>query len=574
MLEHATYIYNVLIFLVSAILVVLLFKKLRISPVLGYLVAGLLIGPHTFGIIENVHEIKFLGEMGIIFLLFTIGLELPLNRLRSLGRYVFGLGLAQVLITGLVTVGVCVLLGFRLEQSILMGGALALSSTAVVLKVLTERGEVAAKFGRIAFSVLLFQDLAVVVLLILLPLITTGQGSFFLLIGEVISKTIIVLVTIGLAGRAVRPVFRLVAASDSPELFTAMTLLVILLTAVVTAMAGLSMELGAFLAGILLAETEYRHQVEGDIEPFRGLLLGLFFITVGMSIDLSLLMIRTWEIIGLVTGMVLGKALIILLLTRFFDIPIGAGIRIALLLAGGGEFAFIILTPAVETGFLTSVAGQVLYVGVAVSMALTPLMGMLGKLLEEQLKRGFGINLKAATVETQDLKGHVIIGGFGQTGQIISRILTQKVIPYVVLDMNMARVAEGRSKGLPVFYGDIRRLEVLRAVGAARAQAVVLTVDQPGASVRTISLLKRHFPKVHVCASVKDIEQGKKLEKVGATVVVPETIEPGLQLAFPVLQIAGITYDEAKQIMESFRKEYSQQIEALGNRPVESLGTP
>jgi CPA2 family monovalent cation:H+ antiporter-2 len=489
---YPEYLNDVLCFLIAAIAVVLIFMRMSVSPVLGYLVAGIIIGPYGIGFVDDIEETKSLAEFGVLFLLFTIALELSFQRLKVLSQYVFGFGFLQVSCTGLVGTWCAVLVGIPLSTAALIGVILSLSSTAMVLQILSERGELTARFGRVAFSILLFQDLAVVLLLVILSLATGKQGSIVVSLSLALFKAVVVLSAIILSGRVIlRPIYRWVALSGNPELFMATTLLVVFGTSLATAAAGLSMALGAFLAGLLLAETEYRHQIEADIEPFRGLLLGLFFMTVGMSVDLSVLAHNAAKVLSIVGLMVLLKSFIIIGISRFFTLGWGVGIQIGLLLSTGGEFAFVLLSPSITARLLDDSARDILYAVVAVSMTLTPFLGNLGRRIAKIIAKPKNEITQIPLEETGDLKNHVIIAGFGRVGQLIATLLHHHHIPYVAIDMKMVRISEGRAKGFQVFFGDARRAEVIRALGGERARVCVITLDHEPSSLRSVTAIKR-----------------------------------------------------------------------------------
>jgi len=542
----------------AAVGVVFLFRRMKASPVLGYLVAGILIGPHVLRIVTDPTETHFLGELGVLFLLFTLGLELPLQRLQSMKKYVFGLGTAQVFLTGSIFTGIALWLGATLEASILLGGALSLSSTAVVIQVLNDRRELASRFGRIAFSVLLFQDLAVVFLLILTITLGAEDKSILLELSYATLKALLALfIIIGLGRLVFRPIYRAVATSGNPELFMATTFIVVLGTSFVTEISGLSMELGAFLAGILLAETEYRHQIEADIQPFRGLLLGVFFMSVGMGINVFVFLNAFVGVLGLVIFMLLIKILITFLLSRIAGLKASTSLRVSLLLAGGGEFVFVIFSPPITEKFLTPGMSDILFLAVTISMALTPLLAMLGKWLADKFQiRETQSNPKFAVEEIAELKNHIIIAGFGRVGQMLGDLLAARFVPFVAIDTDMRRVAEGREKGWPVFYGDAKRLEVLKAVGAENAKAVVITLNHATSSVRSVMMMRRHFPDLPVCVRVKDHKHQEKLIDSGARLVVPETVEPTVQLATTVMHVLGMPSDEISQMIDTFRRQH------------------
>jgi CPA2 family monovalent cation:H+ antiporter-2 len=554
---ETTLLLNIIFFLMAAVSVVFLFRRLRASPVLGYLVAGMLIGPHVLKIVTDPTGTHFLGEIGVLFLLFTLGLELPLQRLQSMKKYVLGFGLSQVILTGAIFIGIGLWAGLTKEAAILVGGAFSLSSTAVVLQVLNDRRELAARFGRISFAILLLQDLAVVFLLILTTTFGTPGSHIFADLSYATFKAIIALIVIIGMGRLVfRPIYRAVAMSGNPELFMGTTFLVVLGTSFVTEFSGLSMELGAFLAGILLAETEYRHQVEADIQPFRGLLLGVFFMSVGMGINIVVLANSVGTVFSLLLFMLTLKVLVVFLVSRIGGLRPSTSLRVSLYLAGGGEFVFVIFSPQVAQQFLPPGLSDILFLVVTLSMALTPFLAMLGKWSADKFQMyETQSDPKVSSEEIGELKNHIIIAGFGRVGQMLGYLLSTRLIPFVALDTDMRRVSEGREKGWPVFYGDARRLNVLNAVGAENAKAVVITLNQMTPSVRTVMMLRRHYPDLPVCVRIKDHKHQEKLIGSGARLVVPETVEPTIQLATSVLHLMGIPSDEIGQLIDNFRKQ-------------------
>jgi len=553
-----TYLYNFLCFLVAAVGIVFAFRRMKASPVLGYLVAGMLSGPHILRIITDPTATHTLGEVGVLFLLFTLGLELPIQRLQAMKKYVFGLGVSQVFITGTVFTLIGFWCGLSNETALLVGGALSLSSTAVVLQVLQDRGEMGTRFGRVSFSVLLFQDFIVVLLLILATTLNKENSNIFLELSHAILKTSVVFVIIIGIGRLIfRPVYRAVASSGNPELFMATTFLVVLGTAFLTELAGLSMELGAFLAGILLAETEYRHQVEADIQPFKGLLLGVFFMSVGMGINITAFLKDYTIILTILAAMMTLKALLIYCLSRFIGLKGHTCIRVSLLLAGGGEFVFVIFSPSIAETFLSQDFADILFLVVILSMALTPLLAMVGKWIADKYQvHQAHADPHIETEELGEFKNHIILAGFGRVGQMLGELLSGHLIPFVALDTDMRCVAEGRKKGWPVFYGDVRRLDVLKSVGAERAKAVVITLDQVTPSVRTVLMLRRYFPNLPVCVRVKDHTHQEKLLHSGARLIVPETLEPTIQLATSIFHLMGIPQTEINKFLSNFRRDH------------------
>ncbi|GJW47929.1 K(+) efflux antiporter 2, chloroplastic-like protein, partial [Tanacetum coccineum] len=568
--EEEASLFDMLWLLLGSVIFVPIFQKLPGgSPVLGYLTAGILIGPYGLSIIRNVHATKAIAEFGVVFLLFNIGLELSVERLSSMKKYVFGLGSAQVLVTavviGLAVHFVCGQLG---PAAIVIGNGLALSSTAVVLQVLQERGESTSRHGRATFSVLLFQDLAVVVLLILIPLISPNSskgGIGFFAIAEALGlaavKAVVAISAIIAGGRLLlRPIYKQIAEMQNAEIFSANTLLVILGTSLLTARAGLSMALGAFLAGLLLAETEFSLQVESDIAPYRGLLLGLFFMTVGMSIDPKLLVSNFPVIMGSLALLIVGKTMVVVAVGRVFGVSVISAIRVGLLLAPGGEFAFVAFGEAVNQGIMTPQLSSLLFLVVGISMALTPWLAAGGQLIASRFEQHDVRSLLPDESETDDLQDHIIICGFGRVGQIIAQLLSERLIPFVALDVRSERVAVGRALDLPVYFGDAGSREVLHKIGAHRACAAAITLDSPGANYRTVWALSKYYPNVKTFVRAHDVDHGLNLEKAGATAVVPETLEPSLQLAAAVLAQAKLPMSEIAATINEFRSRHLSEL--------------
>lgn len=580
--EEETSLFDVLWLLLASVIFVPIVSKIPGgSPVLGYLAAGVLIGPYALSIIRNVHATKHIGEFGVVFLLFNIGLELSVERLSSMKKYVFGFGSAQVLATALA-VGYFTFFasGVSGPAAIVIGNGLALSSTAVVLQVLQERGESTSRHGRATFSVLLFQDLAVVVLLILIPLLSPNSskgGVGFQAIAEALGlaavKAVVAISAIIAGGRLLlRPVYKRMADNHNAEIFAANTLLVVLGTSVLTARAGLSMALGAFLAGLLLAETEFALQVESDIAPYRGLLLGLFFMTVGMSIDPKLLVAKFPKIMGALALLIVGKTLIVTGLGRCFGLSTVAAVRSGLFLAPGGEFAFVAFGEAVNQGIMSAEMSSLLFLVTGLSMAITPWLAAGGQLIASRFDQQDVRSLLPAENETDDLQNHMIICGFGRVGQIISQLLSERLIPHVALDVRSERVSMGRALDLPVFFGDAGSREILHKVGAERASAAVIALDTPGANYRTVWALSKYYPHVKTFVRAHDVDHGMSLEKAGATAVVPETLEPSLQLAAAILAQAKLPPSEIAAAIDEFRSNHLSELAELSEASGSSLG--
>ena len=545
---------DVLLVLLAAVAVVPLFRRLRASAVLGYLAAGALIGPYGFRLLHDVEAAARLGELGVVFLLFSIGLSLSVERLASLRRYALGLGIAQVLATTVALSGLLRALGVESAAALVLGGGLALSSTAVVLQVLVERRELSTPRGRIALAVLLLQDVAVVPLLTLVPLLRGGEVSVLPALGTALLRAALVLVVILVIGRlALRPLLRAVARDGTPELFTGIVLLLVLGVGWLTQQAGLSMALGAFLAGVLVAETEYRPQVEGDVQPFRGILLALFFMSVGMSVDVGLLWTRAPLLVGLTAALLLVKAGILIALARGFGFRLATAAALGLMLAQGGEFGFVLFALAGQAGVLDADTAQLAVLVVGLSMAATPLLLAASRRVAHRLEQGD--EAAALAEQAGELQGHVIVAGFGRVGHTVALLLESRGTSYLALDLDAERVTNARRSRLAVYFGDASRAEVLKAAGIQRAQAVVVTVDEPAAANLTVQVARRLAPEVPVLARGRDLAQAQALGEAGATAAIPEIVEGSLQLGAAVLRQVGASRDEIDQTLDEFRRE-------------------
>ena len=556
---HIPYLREAIVFLVAAVVIAPLFQRLRASPVLGYLIVGILLGPFSpigVSLVERVEGIAAFAKLGVVFLLFAIGLELSIERLRSMRRLVFGMGGAQVLLCGGAIAGAALFYGLSPVAALIVGGALALSSTAMVLQILIERGEFAAREGRAAFAVLLFQDLMVVPLLVLIAALTGGGESIGVLLAIAALKAAAAVGVILVIGRWIlRPLFRLIAQTKSHDIFIALALLACVGTAWATAQFGLSMVLGAFLAGLMLAGSEFRHQIAADIDPFKGLLLGLFFITVGMGVDLALVLEETPRVLALVVALLVLKAVLITGLGLAFGLSPTASLRVGLLLSAGGEFAFILLGAAAAGGALDHGLARILLVVVSVSMAITPLLAAAGKRIAVSFERRRPDDeIASLDEETADLAEHVLVAGFGRVGQTVVKLLQARQVPYIALDLDSARVAEAHRAGMPVYYGDCRREAVLVAAGARRARAAVITLDDAQAAARSVAALRQSMPDLEIFVRARDRAHAVELESLGATAGVPETLEASLQLAGRVLRAVDLPLDDVDNLIDWFRQ--------------------
>jgi glutathione-regulated potassium-efflux system ancillary protein KefC/glutathione-regulated potassium-efflux system protein KefB len=546
---------EVAVFLIAAVIAVPLFKRLGLGSILGYLAAGAIIGPSGLGFIRDPEDVLHFAEFGVVLFLFIVGLELQPARLWALRRSVFGLGLAQVLLSGLLLTGAGLALGLSIKAALIAGLGLSLSSTAIALQLLGERQQLTARHGRESFAILLFQDLAVIPLLALIPLITEGQadtggGGQGLLLSML--KVAAVLTAVVLSGRfLVRPVFRLIASTQLQELFTAATLLVVVGVALLMNYAGISMALGTFLAGVLLADSEYRHELEADIEPFKGLLLGLFFIAVGMSMNLRLVTQQPLLVAGCVVGLMVLKGGVLFGLGRPMGLMIQGRRIMALALAQGGEFGFVLFGVAATAGVMDRGLTELLTVVVSLSMAATPILLVLHDRVVERLLRR---TVPADYDHMEDAQQQpVIIAGFGRYGQIVGRVLNMLDIGFTALDVSSEHVDFLRRYGNKIYYGDASRLELLRAAGAARAKLFVLAIDDMDASVRTARLVRAHFPELPVYARARNRAHAYRLLDEGVKVLNRETLLSSLEMAGHVLQGLGFDEERARGIVERFR---------------------
>jgi monovalent cation:proton antiporter-2 (CPA2) family protein len=540
------------IFLAAAVVAVPLAKRLGLGAVLGYLIAGIVIGPWGLGAVGDVDNIHGFAELGVIFLLFIIGLELQPSRLWVLRKWVFGFGSLQVAATTLGLAALGTVLGLTASAALVTGFGLSLSSTAFVLQMLAERGQLAARHGRTAFAVLLFQDLAVIPVLALLPLFAPGaQAQVGADLWLRALGVVAVLVTVVVVGRyLLRPFFRFVAATGNQEVFTAAGLLVIIGTALLMQAIGLSMSLGAFLAGVLLADSEFRHELEARIEPFEGVLLGLFFISVGMAVDLGLLRDRPLELLGLAAGLMAVKAAILWGLARFAGHQGTSARSLAISLSQGGEFAFVLFTVAVGEELMPRSLADRLVVVVTLSMALTPLLVA----FDERVLARWARTAPAPAFDTLEDTGQprVIIAGFGRFGQIVGRILRLRHIRFTALEANPTQVDFVRRYGNRIYYGDASKLDLLRAAKADRAAVFVLAIDDVETSIRTAEMVKRNFPNLAIYARARNRFHAHKLMDIGVTLLIRETYLSSLELARSVLTGLGEGEEEARAAIEIF----------------------
>ncbi|PZP87214.1 MAG: hypothetical protein DI582_00130 [Azospirillum brasilense] len=551
---HTTPLPDLVILLAAAVAIVAAFRAFRVSPVLGYLVAGAVIGPKGLGVIRDPETTAAIAELGIVFLLFMIGLELSFDRLKAMRKKVFGIGTAQVLVTGGWFVGIALAMGQDLNAAIIIGGGLALSSTALVLEVLNQQKELASQTGRLSLAILILQDLAVLPLLVLVPALAMPDASVGDMMASAGLRAVIVLVAITIVGRLVlRPLFRAIAQLDIHELFVAVTLLVVLGLAWVTESVGLSMALGAFVAGLLIAETEYQHQVEADVQPFKLLLMGLFFMTVGMKIDTDFILEHAPKILLGAAALIATKAAIIYALLRAFRYTKRTSGHTALLLAQGGEFGFILFGLAGAVGLLDATLVKQLLLVIALTMAATPLLDMLGVQFEKRWWRRVRHNPEQMAREAQDLAGHVIIAGYGRMGQLMADFLAAEKIPFIALDTNPREVAAGRKRHHPVYFGNAAQPELLEIMGVARATALIITLHQPKEATQLLAIMRASHPDLPILVRAHDREHRRELEKHGANYAVPELEVSGKRLMSRLLLTLGRPEDDIRRVMQTLK---------------------
>lgn len=558
-MEHApTWLTYGFLYLGAAVLAVPIAKALGLGAIIGYLTAGIAIGPWGLALVSNVQDILHFAEFGVVLMLFLVGLELQPSRLWSLRRPIFGLGSAQVLGCAAALFALGWLAGLPWRISLVGALGLALSSTAIALQSLSERNLLRTSSGQAAFSILLFQDVAAIPILALLPLLgaaAVGQGAE-LGASELAVEALKIVGVIGaivLGGRLLlRPLLRWIAKSKTPEIFTAAALLLVVGIAYLMVLVGLSMALGAFLAGVLLADSEYRRELEADIEPFKGLLLGLFFIAVGMSIDFGVLMRSPWQMAALVLGFLAVKAGVIYGLARAAQIPYQERPVFTLLLAQGGEFAFVVFQAAAGARVLKAETASLLIGAVALSMLLSPLLLVL---LDRLLLRRFAPLRKApaAAEISEPQEAPVLIAGFGRYGQIVARVMLAQGVPATVLDHSVEILEVARTFGYRVFYGDATRLDLLRMAGAGQARVLVVAVDDPEQSLKIVALAHKHFPQLAVVARARDLTHWNALRDLGVTNVQRELFESSLLSARSVLELMGLPPAEAQDITQRFR---------------------
>ncbi len=566
-MEHTpAWLINSFIYLSAAVIAVPLSRALGLGSIIGYLAAGIAIGPWGLGFVTNVQDILHFAEFGVVLMLFLVGLELEPKRLWSLRRPIFGWGSAQVLGCVAAIFGVALVFGIPWSMALVAAMGLALSSTAIALQVMGERNLLPTGSGQAGFSILLFQDVAAIPILALLPLLGNSLES-----NQAIApverayeaiKIIAVITTIIVGGRlALRPLLRWIANSKTPEIFTAASLLLVVGISALMQLVGLSMALGAFLAGVLLAESEFRRELETNIEPFKGLLLGLFFIAVGMGVDLDVLRGAPLQMAGIVLGFMAAKALVIYSLARYLNLPFQERPVLTLLLTQGGEFAFVVFQAAAGAHVLPAQTASLLIGAVAVSMLVSPLILVaIDKLL---LPRYANCAVIPPDEISEQQDAPILIAGFGRYGQIVARVLLAQGQPCTVLDHDAEMIEAARKFGYRVFYGDATRLDLLRTAGAAQAKVLVVAVDDVTQSLNIVDLARAHFPNLTVVARARDVTHWNQLRDRGVMLVQRELFESSLLSARNVLELMGQSASSAELITQRFRQHNLELFEKL-----------
>jgi glutathione-regulated potassium-efflux system protein KefB len=542
------YLLQAAVLLAASAIAAPLARVLNVGSVLGYLAAGVLIGPHAIGLFTDVESILHVAELGIVFLLFLIGLELRPKRIWTMRRAILGAGGVQVVATGILLGLVAAVLFTTVPVAVVVGTALAMSSTAFVLQVLEERKELTQKHGRLAFSILLFQDLAAIPLIAVVPMLAVRGAA------DMGQSAIAIATALGTIGAVIiggqfllNRVYRMVAASGVREAMTATALLTVIGVAVIMQLAGLSAALGAFIAGVLLADSEYRHQIEADIQPFEGLLLGLFFTAIGMSLDVGLVF-REWRtVLALVAGLVAVKFVVLYLIGRWQGLAPWQARRLAIALAQGGEFAFVILGLVTGARLLAEGTADLMAVVVTLSMAATPLL----LLTDDLLRRAIGAKPPVYDAPPSS-DGRVVIAGLGRFGQIIARILRARGIPFTALDISPEQIELVRRFGAEGYYGDASRLDILQAAQTGKARAFVLAIDDVAASLKTAEIVRQHFPHVPIYARARNRQHVHKLMDLGVQEMRRETFLAAIELTRDLLEGLGMSEHEARRLTETF----------------------
>lgn len=550
----------ILILLMSSVFAVAIFRALRLPAMLAYFLVGLALGPHTFGLLPDSEANREFAEFGIVFLMFSIGLEFSLPQLYAMRKKVLGLGGGQVALTLAATMLAAKLSGLSWATAFVIGAALVMSSTAIVSKILAERIDLNSRHGRLSIGVLLFQDIAVVPILVLIPALGAVNANLTDVLGIALLKAVAMLLLLFTIGKwIINPWFNWVASQRSRELFVMNVLMVTLLLAFATKMAGLSYALGAFIAGMLISETKFRYQVESDISPFRDILLGLFFISVGMLLNLEEIYNNVGLILQILLGFMLLKALVVAAVVRYFKYETGVAIRTAIILAQAGEFSFVILALGAEHQLISGQALQAVLAASLLSMVIAPFLvnnnGKIARRMVGSYNRNSDKVIEQIEHTGQHLENHVVICGYGRSGQYLGRFLKEEKIPYIALDIDPARVLEAAAAGENVMFGDAARRVVLTAAGCARAKALIISYADNRAAMKILHIVQESYPQLPVIVRTVDDSNMEQLREAGAAEVVPEILEGSLMLASHALMLLGVPLNRVVKRIRLFREE-------------------
>ena len=550
----------ILILLVSSVAAVAVFRYLRISSTIAYFFVGLLLGPFAFGLLPNTESVKHFVEFGIVFLMFTIGLEFSLPKLNSMRKIIFGLGAIQVVATILTTMAISRLFDLNFGAAFIIGSAFSLSSTAIVLKILVERIDLNSRHGKLATGILLFQDLAVIPILILIPAISSDSYDLYTISGLILIKVLILFTILFWLGKPILNFwFGIVAKQKSRELFVLNVLMITLIFSYLTNLTGLSYALGAFIAGMLISETRYRYQVESDIASFRDILLGLFFISIGMMLNISIFIDYLFIIIAIFTLYTLFKVILISVLTKIYSYEWGVGLRVGIILGQAGEFSFVVLSLGNDQGLLTGDLFQIILSTCLLSMLVSPFLIPLNGKIARFLSKNYLRNSQKVVANIEDtgkvLNDHVILCGFGRSGQYLARFLKEESTSFIAIDMDLNRVNDAASAGELVMYGDASRRVVLKAAGIAKAKAVVITYADDRASSKVLHVIRDDYPDLPVIVRTADDSTIVQLQNDGASEVIPEVLEGSLMLASQTLLILGVPLKRIIRRIREFREE-------------------
>ena len=572
--QHAfPFLREIILFLILSGILIPLLQRLRINQVLGFLAVGTVAGPYGLGLLADRYPVmsiftfpsgegvSMLAELGVLFLMFMIGLELSAARLWAMRRWVFGAGTAQVILSAALIGGALTLYGESSQSALILGLVLSLSSTAVVMQLMTQQHSTTTPLGKAAFAVLMLQDLAVVPILVLIGVLGKGDGDDVAMLALIaMAKAAGAIALIYLAGgRVIHPLFRAFARHRQPDVFMALILLSTFGIAALSAAAGLSMALGALIAGLLLAETEFKHEVELMVEPFKGLLMGLFFMTVGMNIDTRQILEAPLWLAAFVGGLVLIKAVVVAVLFRLGHLSWGRANERGLLRGQGGEFAFIVIGYAVATRVLDPALGARVMLAVGLSLFITPMLARLGRMIGERWEPKQE-QPEADEAALASARGHIIIAGFGRVGQQLAKLLKDQGIPFVAFENDAKLVSKLHAEGMPVYFGNASRPELLRRVHADEAPAIVLTMDHPASAMQAVRGIRREFPHVRLFVRSRDEKHARALRLAGASVVVPETLEASLQLSAFVLEAMGLDERVVDDIVDRERDLFAAKL--------------